>query len=181
MQTKVINRCLEAYLHYLACNEPTNLRKYLDLAEVWYNTSYHSAIEMKTFQALYGWPPHALPQYTFGSSNIASIDNTLIEHQKIIAMLMETIRKTHQRMIDQANKHHLDNEFQVGELVHLHLRVYRQASVARHNHHKLSKRYFRPFKILERIRESCIPFGATTRFPYSLYLSSVTPHILLRE
>ncbi|GJU97129.1 ty3-gypsy retrotransposon protein [Tanacetum coccineum] len=53
-QTEVVNRCLESYLRCFACDEPTSWSKYLYLAEFWYNTSYHSAIEMAPFQALYG-------------------------------------------------------------------------------------------------------------------------------
>ncbi|GKA74960.1 ty3-gypsy retrotransposon protein [Tanacetum coccineum] len=58
----------ESYLRCFACDEPTSWSKYLYLAEFWYNTSYHSAIEMAPFQALYGRPPPSIPQYTLGSS-----------------------------------------------------------------------------------------------------------------
>ncbi|GJW91288.1 ty3-gypsy retrotransposon protein [Tanacetum coccineum] len=48
-QTEVVNRCLESYLRCFACDEPHSWNKYLYLAEFWYNTSYHSAIEMTPF------------------------------------------------------------------------------------------------------------------------------------
>ncbi|GKE25790.1 ty3-gypsy retrotransposon protein [Tanacetum coccineum] len=54
-------------------------------------------------------------------------------------------------MTDQANKHRLDKEFQVGEFVYLRLRVYRQTTVAKRDVQKLSRRYFGPFQVLERI------------------------------
>ncbi|GKB94317.1 reverse transcriptase [Tanacetum coccineum] len=96
------------YLRCFASDEPTSWSKYLYLAEFWYNTSYHSAIEMTPFQALYGRPPPSIPHYTLGSS-------------------------------------------QVGDMVYLRLRIYRQSSVQKRDFQKLSKRYFRPFQILERI------------------------------
>ncbi|KAD3642212.1 hypothetical protein E3N88_31436 [Mikania micrantha] len=51
-QTEVVNRTLESYLRCFTCDEPTQWSKYLYLAEFWYNTSHHSAIDMKPFQAL---------------------------------------------------------------------------------------------------------------------------------
>ncbi|GKC94809.1 ty3-gypsy retrotransposon protein [Tanacetum coccineum] len=54
-------------------------------------------------------------------------------------------------MTDQANKHRVDKDFEVVELVYLRLRVYRQTSVARRDVHKLNKRFFGPFKVLEKI------------------------------
>jgi hypothetical protein len=30
------------------------------MAEYWYNTSFHSSLQVTTFQALYGFPPPAL-------------------------------------------------------------------------------------------------------------------------
>ncbi|GJW25283.1 ty3-gypsy retrotransposon protein [Tanacetum coccineum] len=150
-QTEVVNRCLESYLRCFACDEPHSWNKYLYLAEFWYNTSYHSAIEMTPFQALYGRPPPSLPRYTLGSSQVASIDATLMEHERVISLLKDTLTKTRQRMTDQANKHRVDKDFEVGELVYLRLRVYRQTSVARRDIHKLSRHFFGPFKVLETI------------------------------
>nr|GEW13498.1 Ty3/gypsy retrotransposon protein [Tanacetum cinerariifolium] len=63
-QTEVVNRCLESYLRCFACDEPHRWNKYIYLAKFWYNTSYHSAIKMTPFQALYGRPPPSLPRYT---------------------------------------------------------------------------------------------------------------------
>ncbi|GJZ33313.1 ty3-gypsy retrotransposon protein [Tanacetum coccineum] len=148
-QTEVVNRCLESYLRCFSCDEPKDWSKYPYLAEFWYNTSYHSAIEMTPFQALYGRPPPTIPHYTLGSSQVASIDSTLLEHQHLLALLKDTLAKTRQRMTDQANKHWLDKEFQVGEFVYLRLRVYRQTTVAKRDVQKLSRRYFGPFQVLE--------------------------------
>ncbi|GKB30446.1 ty3-gypsy retrotransposon protein [Tanacetum coccineum] len=150
-QTEVVNRCLESYLRCFSCDEPKDWSKYLYLAEFWYNTSYHSVIEMTPFQALYGRPPPTIPHYTLGSSQVVSIDSTLLEHQRLLALLKDTLAKTRQRMTDQANKHRLDKEFQVGEFVYLRLRVYRQTTVAKRDVQKLSHRYFGPFQVLERI------------------------------
>nr|GFB09589.1 Ty3/gypsy retrotransposon protein [Tanacetum cinerariifolium] len=136
-KTEVVNRCLESYLRCFACDEPTSWSKYLYLAEFWYNTSYHSAIEMAPFQALYGHPPPSIPHYTLGSSQVASIDSTLMEHQRLISLLKETLKRTRQRMTEQANKHRMEKEFAIGDMVYLRLRIYRQTSVAKRDVQKL--------------------------------------------
>ena len=54
-------------------------------------------------------------------------------------------------MADQANKHRLDKEFQLGEWVLLKLQAYRQNTVSNRRCHKLSRQYYGPFKIIDRI------------------------------
>ncbi|KAD4584729.1 hypothetical protein E3N88_22330 [Mikania micrantha] len=150
-QTEVVNRTLESYLRCFTCDEPTQWSKYLYLAEFWYNTSHHSAIDMTPFQALYGRPPPSLPHYMLKATRSATIDDTLREHERILDLLKSTLQITWQRMTEQANKHRQEKEFSVGDLVLLRLRRYRQQSVASRAVEKLSQRYYGPFKIIERI------------------------------
>lgn len=56
VQSEVLNRCLEWYLR---CFTSDNLRQwfnFLPLVELWYNTSYHSVIDMIPFEAPFGQP-----------------------------------------------------------------------------------------------------------------------------
>lgn len=50
-----------------------------------------------------------------------------------------------------ADKRKLSHKFQLGDLVFVKLRPYRQHSLARHRFQKLSKRYFGPYKLLRQI------------------------------
>lgn len=55
-------------------------------------------------------------------------------------------------MSHQANKKRTDVQFNIGDLVWVKLQPYRQHSIrGRHSSHKLSKRYYGPFSILEKI------------------------------
>lgn len=53
-QTEVTNRGLETYLRCFAGEKPRTWAQYLPWAEFSYNTSFHSAIQMSPFKAVYG-------------------------------------------------------------------------------------------------------------------------------
>ncbi|XP_077234689.1 uncharacterized protein LOC143876893 [Tasmannia lanceolata] len=55
-------------------------------------------------------------------------------------------------MKQQADKHWLEREFQVGDSVYLRLQPYRQTSINVRAFRKLSSKFYGPYKVLERIR-----------------------------
>ena len=55
-------------------------------------------------------------------------------------------------MSQQANAHHRDVQLEVGSLVLVRLLPYRQTTLTTRLSHKLAKRYYGPFKVLERVR-----------------------------
>ncbi|KAL4567352.1 hypothetical protein LXL04_022935 [Taraxacum kok-saghyz] len=100
---------------------------------------------------MYGREASTIHHYQPGSTLIASIDTTLTEHQTILDTLKTNLEQARNRMTKQANKKRQDKQFQVGEMVYLRLRNYRQHSVASRASQKLSKKFFGPYKILEKI------------------------------
>lgn len=63
-QTERVNQCLESYLRNMTFQEPRNWYSWLPLAEWWYNTTYHTAIQMTPFKALYGYTPPQVNEFS---------------------------------------------------------------------------------------------------------------------
>lgn len=63
-QTERVNLWLEAYLRGMVFQEPKKWMKWISLAELWYNTSYHSSLKCTPFQALYGYKPPQIGEFS---------------------------------------------------------------------------------------------------------------------
>ncbi|KAK4383186.1 Retrovirus-related Pol polyprotein from transposon.6 [Sesamum angolense] len=94
--------------------KPTRWTQFLPLAEFWYSTSFHSAIGMSPFEALYGRKPPSLAGYSPGNSKFESIDSTFATRQTILQLLKSNLRKAQWRMAQQFNSKRLDREFHEG-------------------------------------------------------------------
>jgi hypothetical protein len=152
-QTEVVNKALQQYLRCFVNTKPSLWGKFLHLAEWHYNTTIHSSTGYSPFQVVFGKPPPTLPAYIAGSSHLEALDTTLIDRDTILQTLRKKLEKAQEAMKFYADKKRLPHPFKVGDLVLVKLRPYRQTSVAGKRNHKLSKRYFGPFAIIEQIGE----------------------------
>ena len=57
-QTERINQCLEMYLWCAVHESPQKWKCWLPLAELWYNSSFHTALGCSPFKALYAYEPN---------------------------------------------------------------------------------------------------------------------------
>lgn len=73
-QSKALNKCVEQYLRAFAYEKPHKWTSYLLWAEMLYNASFHPAIQMTLYQALYGRPPSAIPHYSTADVTVASVE-----------------------------------------------------------------------------------------------------------
>ncbi|VFQ94532.1 unnamed protein product [Cuscuta campestris] len=112
---------------------------------------HNESIGMSPFQALYGRPPPSIFPTMAVRSRIASVEDLLRERADLLTDLKTHLAKMRQHMVAQANSHRRDVSYAVGDLVLLKLRPYRQHSVARPLSSKLSRRYYGPFPVLERV------------------------------
>lgn len=106
---------------------------------------------MTPFEVLYGQkPPLHLP-YIPHSSMVNQVDRSLQARETTIRLLKHHLLLAQSRMKAQADKHRTLRSFNVGDMVFVKLQLYRQISLKNHSYHKLSPRYFGPFRILKRV------------------------------
>uniref|UniRef100_A0A8R7Q7P2 Tf2-1-like SH3-like domain-containing protein n=1 Tax=Triticum urartu TaxID=4572 RepID=A0A8R7Q7P2_TRIUA len=150
-QTERLNQCLETYLRCTVHACPKKWFEWLHLAEYWYNTTYHSALEKTPFEVLYGHVPRHLGIVPSTTSSVADLDAWLQERSEMLQLLHQQLLRAQQRMKSQADTHRSERSFEVGDSVYLKLQPYIQTSLADRLNQKLSFRFFGPYKILARI------------------------------
>ena len=139
---------------YLRCavhDSPKKWHSWLSLAELWYNSSYHSSLNCSPFKALYGYEPQigALSQIP---ENVTSlVVEMATERQLQLEALKTHLCNAQNRMETQADKKRVDRQFCVGDQVLLKLQPYAQSSVVNHPFPKLAFKFFGPYKVLERV------------------------------
>ena len=86
-QTEVVNRYLEGYLRCITGQVPQKWSQWLSLAEYWYNTNYHTSLDLTPFQTLYRIPPPIHIPYLSGDSPVAVVDQFLREKEDMLQVL----------------------------------------------------------------------------------------------
>lgn len=150
-QTEILNRYLEDYLRCFAGDHPKQWSSLLVWAEWHYNTAWHSAIQMSPYEAVYGRAPPTLLDYVGSGITVGAVHNMLSDRTRVMTTLRGNLLRAQQRMKMKANTKRTDTAFKVGDWVFLKLQPYRQRSLTQQPSHKLSKRFFGPFKILQNI------------------------------
>ncbi|GKE00390.1 ty3-gypsy retrotransposon protein [Tanacetum coccineum] len=146
-----LNKCLECFLRCMTGERPKEWTLWLPMAEFWYNTNFHSAINTTPFQMVYGQTPPLHTPYISGDSLVESVDRTMQAREEFLQVAKFHLKRAQDRMISQANKHRSDRVLEVGMWVYLKLQPHRQVSIRKEHQHKLSSKYYGPFLILERI------------------------------
>ncbi|GKC55705.1 retrotransposon-related protein [Tanacetum coccineum] len=121
--------------------------KWLPLAEFWYNTNYYTSTKTTPYEAIYCQIPPIHVPYIPGDSRVEEVDRTLQEREEAIKVLKFHLKRSQDRMRNQANKHRTDRQFEVDDWVYLKLQPHRQVSIRQGQQHKLSSKYYGPFKL----------------------------------
>jgi hypothetical protein len=150
-QSERVNQCLEMYLRCAISDSPTQWKKWLPLAEFWYNSSYHTALKCSPFKALYGYEPVFAAAPVMAKTGDQLVEGLLAERKAHSEILKQKLASAQNRMKMQADKNRTDREFMVGEFVLVKLQPYVQSTVVSRPCPKLALKYFGPFKILQKI------------------------------
>lgn len=150
-QTERVNQCLESYLRNMTFQEPQQWCSWLALAEWWYNTTYHTSIQMTPFRALYGYSPPQVNEFSVPCNISEEARVTLEEKEAIIQKLKDSMDRAQKRMKHFADMNRTERTLLVGDMVYLKLQPYRQAAFGIRGSLKLRSKYYGPFKVLEKV------------------------------
>ncbi|CAN6225874.1 unnamed protein product [Urochloa humidicola] len=150
-QTERVNQCLETYLRCFIQACPSKWSEWLSLAEFWYNTNFHSALNKSPFEVLYGHEPRHFGIDGVEACAIPDLAIWLKERKGMIELLQQQLARSQLKMKVQADRKRSDRSFAVGESVWLKLQPYIQNSLATRSSYKLSFRYFGPFIIESKV------------------------------
>ena len=86
-QSERVNQCVEQYLRCAVQDRPKTWRRWLAMAEFWYNTSHHSSIGRAPFHALYKIEPNfgGMPNiFVDSASPVADTTADYQEHTELL-------------------------------------------------------------------------------------------------
>lgn len=147
----MLNRIIEQYLGAFVHPRPSTWGKFLLWAEWSYNTSIHSGMGLSPYKITFGKKPPNIPDYIAGTSHIDAMDDFLVDREVVFANLKKKLIKAQQTMKHFADNNRCDVNFREGDWVFVKLQPRRKTSVTGTTTSKLSKRFYGPFQIVQKI------------------------------
>lgn len=150
-QTERVNQCLEMYLRCAVQDSPKTWKTWISLAELWYNSTFHTSLGCSPFMALYGYNPNLGSTPTVSTDTPPSVTALIENREAHLQLLKQRLEQAQNRMKLFADKNRTDQQFAMGDQVLLRLQPYTQSSVANRSFPKLAYKFFGPYTVLEKI------------------------------
>nr|KYP73255.1 Transposon Ty3-G Gag-Pol polyprotein [Cajanus cajan] len=168
-QTEVANKILQQYLRSFVHHRPSLWGKLLPWAEWCFNTTVNSSTGLTPFEAMFGRPPPNIPQNLIGDSPNVAAHSEVTTRDAILRKLHSNLHKAQEAMKRWADTRRRDLHFDIGDLVYVRLRP----------RGKLQKRYFGPFKVLEKVGNVAykLDLPPTARIHNVFHISLLRPHL----
>ncbi|KAM1415152.1 hypothetical protein ACFX2I_006845 [Malus domestica] len=115
------------------------------------STLYHSSAKFTPFEIVYGYPPTQVLPYEFGTARVETVEQSLLERDKVLSVLKNNLEMAQNRMKVQHDKKRTERQFDVGDFVYLKLVPYQLQALSPHSYHKLQPRNYGPYEICEKI------------------------------
>ncbi|KAL8135097.1 hypothetical protein AgCh_009933 [Apium graveolens] len=162
-QIERLKQCIEMYLRCMTGQKPNEWADWIDMAEWWYNTSFHSSAGMTPYQVVYNQlPPFII--YQSAKCTDPVVNQFVKDRVQVQGLLKDNLKKAQERMKFFADKKRSDTVFNVKDEVYLKLHPYRHMSVALRKNHKLCAKYYGPYAISKKIGNVAyqleLPLGA---------------------
>jgi hypothetical protein len=129
--------------------QPKKWIDYLPAAEFWYNCSYHTAIKMSPFEALYEYAPPLLTELPAPSSMTPAAQTTLLDKEKMLQTLQHNLAQAQKSMKKYADLHRTPRSFDLGDMVYLKMMPQRETALGAGNPLKLASKWYGPYKVIQ--------------------------------
>ncbi|KAL2973409.1 hypothetical protein AAZX31_14G043900 [Glycine max] len=152
-QTEVLNRVIEQYLRAFVHGRPKNWGRFIPWVEWSHNSSWSVGSGSTPYEITYGRKPFTFPDYLLGTSRLDAVEEFLVDRDTTFQSIRKKLIKAQDAMKMYADQNRREVNYEVNDWVLVKLRPYRQSTVrgSPASSGKLTKRYFGPFRVLERI------------------------------
>lgn len=120
-QTECVNQCMETFLRCFVNAVPNKWYDWIYLAEFWYNSSWHSALDRSPFEALYGYAPRHFGIDSIDACPSVEFTDWLKDKQLLQNLIKQHLLRAQCRMKNQADKNRSERVFNIGDWVYLKL------------------------------------------------------------
>lgn len=135
----------------MVAQNPHNWVYWLPLAELWYNTHFHTGLKVTPFEMLYGYKPPHLNFHQFGKVYDPITKQFCQDRAQLLRLMKQHLTEAQARIKHYADKHRTERVFVSGDMVYLKVRPYKQLSLSALNQGKLLPKYYGPFLVESKV------------------------------